>query len=224
MTDECQHKKCDKSNRLPQIMSTVAAIASAVAAILLLVFECSREDNFITRQTFLEIREHKDRMISIETAHTCAESIINFSEKLQASTRNKQGTEETVVCKRPWCDSYRHCTGSSISQVPNNGNLRIDGAKAWQIAMPVRRALTSYDHLALMACRNDLVKDMVFEEFKTTFRKNKPIFEYIVLIYPHSDEESMRQLPGLTALIGGLFPEEFVEWAQRWKDDCPKLP
>ena len=211
-------------------MSAIAAVASAVAAILLLLFEWNRGQDFTTRQTFLAIRDHKDRMIAIGTAHTCAEAILNFSVSLQKSTRTAQGEDDRFRCEESWCDKYRHCVKTNNTKVADGDEIGISAAKAWQIALPVRKALESYDYVALMGCRNILQKDMVLEEFRTAFRKDTsvqkgtPIFVYVTSIYPPSDKGSRRQLPGLTALIGALYPSDYNHWAMRWENDCPNEP
>ena len=230
MVNECQHKQCGGSNKVPHIMSAVAAIASALAAFLLLVFEWNREEDFTTRQTFLAIREHKDRMVNIGNAHTCAEAIANFPESLKESTRTAQGEDVSFECDLSWCDKFRHCVGSDSDQFLAENTIKMNGANTWQIALPVRRALESYNYVALMGCRNILEKDIVLEEFKTAFRRTTsdreetPILKYITSIYPLSDKETERQLPGLSALIGALYPNIYKDGAARWKNNCPELP
>ena len=194
------------------------AIASAIAAFLLLAFELVRNDANVERITFDQIKEHHILISGLEIAYFCTDLIVNLDSKVAEDVRGIRRHTGTVTCDKSWCKSYRMCTRSEI---PDGELIEITEKLSWSIILPVRKALGSYEFLSISACTGSLDKKMVLQQFKTDLGPRNRMVEYMKIYYPSDNTKSVEYYPGITGVLGKLYPCKFPEWKDRWDDGCP---
>ena len=203
------------------VLKAVPSVAAAAAAVIMLTLEWEREEDQTTRLTLQEIRTHKLRLNEIRNAHVCAAALLGIREQGGASALVFKSVEEPITCNSEWCVWYRRCIGETTDVVPDNSQIKITEDVAWAVALPVRMALESYESLAHLACTDTLNKKLVLDQFRTELHANSDILRYFSAVYSPSTNASIEQSPGMTAVIGALYPDEFNIWSKRWEHNCP---
>ena len=205
---------------ISQALKLTPPLAAAITAMLMLILEWNREEDLLQRLTFQEIRSHKLRLTEIKTAHVCAAALLAFPEYVGRRAQQFRGTKKRFKCDEDWCVWYRRCIGSTVEMVPDNIPITITEDIAWSVALPIRSALESYESLSHLACTNTLDRQLVLEQFRTELHPNSDIVNYVKHFYPPTARNSTNELPGMTGVLGALYPKSFHEWENRWANTC----
>ena len=203
------------------ILQTMPAMLAAVATCMLLLTQCERNDDDKEYRTSEKQREHELYMNELKTVYVCAKVLRHIPVAHRGKVFKKYlGTTDQFACGDDWCESYRQCLGKTVLEVPDGCEIAVTNADAWKIALPVRQALESYDSFAHLACRGVLSKELVLAEFKRDFYEDSAMLNNILEFYPPDKDESQTLLPGVSAVVGELYPSKAEKWVGRWKKSC----
>ena len=205
---------------VPPLTAVIVTGLTAYIAYQTYTLEMTREQDLTKRLTFQELRAHRLRLSEIGTVFFCGNVLLKFDESVRNSTLIYRGNDKEFECEKGWCSWYRRCIGVTSEEVPDGSNIRITEDIARHIALPIRTGVDSYESLAHLACVGGLNKNLVLSRLKRELHTKNAIVRFIAYRYPPDEPYSVMQLPGLTSVLGELFPNFFESWKGRWKNGC----
>lgn len=215
----------DDRNNLSKIILSVAAsicaICSLGVSVVVALMEFDRSTMELRRLTLQEIRTHKLRISELDTVFVCMNSLLGFPQHVGDKVRSLRKSSLEFQCKMDWCWQYRRCVGKTSEEILDNEIILVGEEEAWRVARPILDAMESYETLARLACTGALETQQVLDALETELYRGTKIYpdsppiSYIERFY--SDASDAKRLPGMTGLLGALYPDKFPNWTNK----CP---
>lgn len=193
------------------VMSASAALCSLVIAVLVYRGDVRREGVETHRATLQEFRTHRRRTSELDTVFVCIRTLLKLPEGLGKSIWRLRTTGKGFYCTETWCWQYRRCTGLKKADAPDGSWVRVGEEEAWTIGRTVRDGIESFETIAYLGCIGALDWRLVVEVLKDDFYEGSAVMEYLEHFY--GSRSANERLPGITGLIGFLYPEQYPSWA-----------
>lgn len=205
----------DRSNVLSSFMSAGAAVCTLFLAVIVFSSDLRRESFEVRRLTLHEIRTHRLRLSELDKAFVCMNSLLGFPTETgkKVDRLGKISNKIKITCKKDWCWKLRLCLGETPASIPDDSEFSIGQDEAWRIARPVHDAIDSYETLTRLACTGALETGPILNVMKTELYPSSLPIQYIQNFY--ETENVQKRYPGITGVLGALYPEEFPNWANQ---------
>ena len=196
--------------------SLITSIAMCVVTYFLYELETHREELDLKRLALVEVRTHRLRMSEIETAYVCTSALMQFPEQIAGQVVKYRAIPEPVSCDAGWCARYRRCIDATPEEIPDGENIEITEDISWTIVLPIRSAIESYESLARIGCTGAADAKIILDHFRTEFHRKSAFLDYVERFF--EPDEGDKHLPGITAVMGNLYPNEYPNWV----NNCPE--